>query len=215
MSRRDTLRENIGQSEHLISEYETILRDSSRPEERMRAQRIVAEQRELIRQHLEEYSRISSRLGEAVPADLRELAATFPGETAEAALAGSPPLQDGTVPVASEAPPPSIRPVRVFYSYAHKDEKLKDKLIEQLSSLRREGLIEEWHDRRIPPGKEWAQEIDQNLETADIILLLASPAFVASKLGRTRSGRCVISPSGPRQRPLGRGPGHGALPSRG
>ena len=171
MSRRDTLRINIEQSARLISEYEAILRDSSRPEERMRAERILAEQRALIREHLKEYSRISSGLGEPVPRDLQELAATFPAEPpGDAPALPSPP---------SPAPARSARPARVFYSYSHKDESLKDKLIEQLSSLRREGLIEEWHDRRILPGEEWAREIDENLETADIILLLVSPAFVA------------------------------------
>lgn len=196
MSRRDTLRANIGQSERLISEYEAILRDSSRPEERMRAERIIAEQRALIRKHLEEYSRISSRLGEPVPTDLQELAATFSGETA----GGAP----RTAPPPSLVPTRSTRPARVFYSYSHRDERLKDKLIEQLSSLRREGLIEEWHDRRIPPGKEWAQEIDQNLETADIIILLVSPPFVASDycwgketkraMERHQAGTAVVIP---------------------
>jgi hypothetical protein len=169
MSRRDTLRANIGQSEHLISEYERILLDSSRPEERMRAERILAEQRELIHRRLEEYSRISSRLGEPLPADLQELAATFLSE----------PAATGAAP--SEArPSPPVRPARIFYSYAHKDEKLKDKLIEQLEALRRAGLIEGWQDRQIIPGKEWTKEIDANLEAADIILLLVSPSFVAS-----------------------------------
>jgi hypothetical protein len=156
MSRRDTLRANIAQSERLISEYEAIVRDTSRPEERMRAERILAEQRDLIRRHLEEYQRISHQLGEPLPSSLLELAATF-------GLA--------------EAGP---RKAHVFYSYAREDEKLRARLEEHLSALRREGQIEEWHDRRIIPGQDWADEIDQNLEKADIVLLLVSPSFVAS-----------------------------------
>jgi hypothetical protein len=41
-------------------------------------------------------------------------------------------------------------------------------------------LIDLWHDRRIPPGKEWKPQIDEELDRADIILLLVSSDFVAS-----------------------------------
>ena len=37
-----------------------------------------------------------------------------------------------------------------------------------------------WHDRRIPPGEEWERQIDEELDRADIILLLVSSDFVAS-----------------------------------
>jgi hypothetical protein len=41
-------------------------------------------------------------------------------------------------------------------------------------------MISTWHDRRIGPGREWACEIDERLNTADIILLLISANFMAS-----------------------------------
>ena len=37
-----------------------------------------------------------------------------------------------------------------------------------------------WHDRRIAPGQEWAGEIDDALEHADVVLLLVSADFLAS-----------------------------------
>lgn len=43
-------------------------------------------------------------------------------------------------------------PVKVFISYAHKDECFKDNLIEHMASLNRAGLITEWNDRKIVPG---------------------------------------------------------------
>lgn len=46
--------------------------------------------------------------------------------------------------------------------------------------LKRKGVIETWHDRRIGAGNEFAGSIDQELERADIILLLVSPDFLAS-----------------------------------
>src|SRR6266581_7386186 len=70
--------------------------------------------------------------------------------------------------------------VEVFYSYAHEDEGLRNKLVEHLSTLRRQGFITEWHDRQIRAGTDWTQEIDTHLNTASIILLLISSSFIAS-----------------------------------
>ena len=70
--------------------------------------------------------------------------------------------------------------VRLFYSYAHKDEHLRNELETHLKLMQREGLIDMWHDRRIIAGEEWKDKIDENLERADIILLLVSADFIAS-----------------------------------
>lgn len=72
------------------------------------------------------------------------------------------------------------RPISLFYSYSHEDEPLRVKLQKHLAVLRRSGLVSEWHDRNIDAGDEWAKEIDRNLSSADIILLLVSPSFIAS-----------------------------------
>jgi tetratricopeptide (TPR) repeat protein len=74
----------------------------------------------------------------------------------------------------------SRRALKLFYSYAHEDEKLRDKLEKALALLRRQKYIESWHDRKITGGKEWAGQIDENLASADIVLLLISPDFMAS-----------------------------------
>ncbi len=70
--------------------------------------------------------------------------------------------------------------VEVFYSYAHKDEKLRDELAKRLNSLQRQGLITQWYDRQIGAGTEWAHVIDTHLNTASVILLLVSPDFINS-----------------------------------
>jgi internalin A len=72
------------------------------------------------------------------------------------------------------------RAVRLFYSYAHKDEELRDELETHLKLFQRQGLIEPWHDRGIGAGSEWKGEIDENLERADVVLLLVSADFLAS-----------------------------------
>ena len=69
---------------------------------------------------------------------------------------------------------------KLFFSYSHKDEGLRDELEIHLAMLKRQGVIETWHDRRIIAGDPLDHEIDANLETADVILLLLSPDFLAS-----------------------------------
>ena len=70
--------------------------------------------------------------------------------------------------------------LEVFYSYSHKDESLRQKLETHLSLLQRKGLIKPWTDRRITAGSEWSNQIDDHVRSADIILLLISPDFLAS-----------------------------------
>lgn len=72
------------------------------------------------------------------------------------------------------------KPIDVFFSYSHKDEALRDELATHVKLLERNGVIRSWHDRRIGAGQDWKQAIDQNLEEAEIILLLVSADFLAS-----------------------------------
>jgi formylglycine-generating enzyme required for sulfatase activity len=72
-------------------------------------------------------------------------------------------------------------PIKVFLSYSHKDDELREELSSHLSSLAHQKLIEPWHDRNIDAGSGWASEIDQNLARAEIILLLVSSDFINSR----------------------------------
>lgn len=69
---------------------------------------------------------------------------------------------------------------KLFFSYSHADETLRNKLETHLALLSRRGLIEPWHDRRITAGSEIAAAINEHLEEADVILLLVSADFLAS-----------------------------------
>jgi hypothetical protein len=92
----------------------------------------------------------------------------------------------------------------VFFSYSHQDEQLRDRLETQLSMLKRQGVIETWHDRRIGAGEEFAKAIDDHVNTDDIILLLVSPDFIASDycyqiemsraLERHQRGEAIVIP---------------------
>ncbi|MFM7712571.1 MAG: TIR domain-containing protein, partial [Microcystis sp.] len=74
----------------------------------------------------------------------------------------------------------SATPLDVFISYSHRDEKLRETLGLHLASLQRQEVIKSWHDRKISAGTEWKQAIDENLNSAEIILLLISENFIAS-----------------------------------
>jgi replicative DNA helicase len=70
--------------------------------------------------------------------------------------------------------------IRVFFSYSHRDEEYRVQLEEHLAIFRRRGLIQGWSDRKITGGQEWKSQIDDKLRSADLILLLVSPSFIAS-----------------------------------
>jgi TIR domain len=83
-----------------------------------------------------------------------------------------------------EAQSTKPHPRSVFYSYSHKDEALRDELDTHLTLLKREEFISTWYDREIPPGDSWDQVINENLNTADVILFLVSQNFLASQYCR-------------------------------
>jgi subtilisin family serine protease len=93
----------------------------------------------------------------------------------------------------------------VFVSYAHEDDSYREQLDISLAPLRRDKLIiATWNDREILAGEEWEREIDEKLNSADIILLLVSRYFFASDyisehelplaLERHKSGSAVVVP---------------------
>lgn len=73
-----------------------------------------------------------------------------------------------------------MEPVDLFYSYAHEDEPLRDELAGHLKIMERRGVIRPWHDRCLTPGQKWDTEINTQLATADLILLLVSADFIKS-----------------------------------
>lgn len=92
----------------------------------------------------------------------------------------------------------------LFFSYSHADEDLRNQLEKQLMILKRQGVIDTWHDRMIGAGNEWKGAIDSHLETDEIILLLISPDFLSSDycydvemlraIERHNSGDAIVIP---------------------
>ena len=52
--------------------------------------------------------------------------------------------------------------------------------MKHLEPLRRQGLIDVWHDRKIKAGEEWERAISKYLQKADVILVLVSVDFINS-----------------------------------
>ena len=110
----------------------------------------------------------------------------------------------GTVGLASAPDEPRPKSLKLFISYSHQDEALKDNLVKHLEPLKRLNLIDEWNDRKIPAGDKWEKAISSALERADIVLLVISIDFINSKycydvemeraLERERNGETVVIP---------------------
>jgi serine protease AprX len=104
-------------------------------------------------------------------------------------------------------------PMKIFISYSHVDDELFKAL-----ELRLRGIddifpdIDAWSDQRIPAGGDWHGEIQAGLNAADVVLLLVSPEFKASRyirdhelepaLAREARGECVVVPVILRDTPL-------------
>lgn len=109
--------------------------------------------------------------------------------------------QGGTVGLAR---PAANEALKVFISYSHADEKLKDGVLRHLKPLERLNLISQWNDRRLLAGDDWGQEISAALEAADIVLVLVSIDFLNSRycydieleraLERHAKGNCRVVP---------------------
>jgi TIR domain len=91
-----------------------------------------------------------------------------------------------------QTPPPEIiarglsailayfHPIKIFYCYAHEDKDLRDRIDRHLGILKRFRHVVGWYDREIQAGTQWEREIEKNLNTSHIILLLVSADFISS-----------------------------------
>jgi len=75
----------------------------------------------------------------------------------------------------------SSKRTKVFISYSHKDARYLDQLVEHLAYYERNNLLEFWSDKKITPGTQWREEMQQAIEATKVAVLLISPSFSASK----------------------------------
>jgi hypothetical protein len=67
-----------------------------------------------------------------------------------------------------------------------------DDVRRQLIVFERNGRILKWHDRQIPPGSDWRNQIDERLERAKIVLLFLSPHFIESRYCYEVEGQAAL-----------------------
>lgn len=84
-------------------------------------------------------------------------------------------------------------PLCIFCGYAHEDESLFQQLKKALAILIRQEDADIWHYGNLLPGDQWEYTIKRELNTADIILLLISPAFIASDYCWSKEMRWAIT----------------------
>ncbi len=72
-------------------------------------------------------------------------------------------------------------PIELFYSYSHEDEEFKTDMETTLATLKRDGLLNDWHDRKILPGQHINEEIKKHMDKSDILVFLFSREFFASE----------------------------------
>ena len=70
--------------------------------------------------------------------------------------------------------------VKLFYSYSHEDEAFREDMERSLALLRDNEGLDEWHDRKLVPGHHVKNNIEREIEHADIAVFLISPHFLAS-----------------------------------
>lgn len=74
------------------------------------------------------------------------------------------------------------RPYRLFISYAAADDELCIEMLAHLSVLRRQQLIDVWHQQKIISGDAIQAQQQAHLNEADVVLLLLSADFLESDL---------------------------------
>ena len=70
--------------------------------------------------------------------------------------------------------------VKLVYSYSHKDTQYRESMETSLKLLKSEGLLEDWSDESILPGRRISTNVRQQMDSMDIMAFLISPDFLAS-----------------------------------
>ena len=70
---------------------------------------------------------------------------------------------------------------QVFISYAHADQRWRERVETHLNVLAREGQIDIWNDQKLEAGDNWLTRLNERMSHAGIAVLLISPKFLGSE----------------------------------
>ena len=85
--------------------------------------------------------------------------------------------------------PPTRRmpaPLKTFIIYARADAGFKDELVTHLHLFVEYGYVEKWVDSDLLPGEEWEKRIEQELDTAHLVIILVSADALRSEFIRKK-----------------------------
>lgn len=74
----------------------------------------------------------------------------------------------------------TIFKTKLFYSYCHADKSYRENMEKSLAVLKKQRIIDEWHDEKLIHGQPFNPKIKEKLEKAHIVIFLVSPDFFAS-----------------------------------
>lgn len=96
------------------------------------------------------------------------------------------------------------RQLQVFISYSHRDKRMKDRLMVHLKALERQLSISVWHDGCLKGGETLDEEVLKQLRLSDVVLMLISPDYIASRfcfeiemeqaIARHNRRECIVIP---------------------
>ena len=172
MARRQHIEEQLNKDYELLKQLEDRLRYEDDP---LRKGRFSADIEEIKQRISERETELKSleKGSESPVAQLQTQSVPHPQTEAAPQSPAMTPQPEPTLGSENQA-------IEVFFSYAHEDEELRDELAKHLKLLERQKVISAWYDRDISAGDDWKQEIEQRLNSADVILLLISADFLAS-----------------------------------
>lgn len=84
--------------------------------------------------------------------------------------------------------------IQVFISYSHKDDDSRKELEKWLVALKDNGMIDSWSDVNIIPGDKLMSKISKKMDEADIIVLLLSQDYLASKSCKDEMDYALTAP---------------------
>ncbi|HEU0078928.1 MAG TPA: toll/interleukin-1 receptor domain-containing protein, partial [Longimicrobiaceae bacterium] len=82
--------------------------------------------------------------------------------------------QSVEAPSSSTVDAATARPPTVFISYNRTDQAWKERLATHLRVFEGQGLLNVWDDRMLPPGEDWAQQIQAGMAAANVGVVLLS-----------------------------------------
>ncbi len=82
-----------------------------------------------------------------------------------------------------------MQPAKVFISYTHESNDYSDLVLKLANQLRHDGIDADLDQYHHSPPEGWPRWMDQRITWADLVLVLASPSYLARVMGTEQPGK--------------------------